>query len=938
MRRLVLLGSIGLFWGSSSGGQTNLPQSLDPDLTIELIAAEPDIVTPVGVAVDTRRRVLVIESHTHFRPEGYQGPPADRLLQFEDQDGDGKFETRTVIFEGTRFTMNLAVEVDNSVLLATRREIFRLKRDQTGKVTDQQSLAHLDTKGDYPHNGLSGFAQDSDGSIYFGMGENLGADYKLIGADGRTLSGGGEGGNVFRVRYDGGGLVRFATGFWNPFHLAFDPFERLFAVDNDPDSRPPCRLLNVVEKGDYGYRFRNGRRGLHPFTAWNGELPGILPMAAGTGEAPSGLLVYESDQLPEKYRGQILATSWGDHQIEAYTLEAKGASVSATRNVIIQGGEQFRPVGIAQGAGGSVFVTDWVDRSYSVHGKGRLWRIKNRTPVARVQPTSNAEGLDHADSGIRDISARFLVGTEAGRNTLKSALTDPNSSPRKQAVALRTLLAYEPPESSAEIVRLGLSSKDIRIQAIAARHLPDGFPETDELTRSFVPGVRAGALRNLKTANRFEPFQDALKSTDPFLQLAARVGLEQSLTQDALAELTRNPDPVLKLQALLCLREVAPTARVTVLPSLLRQADPQIRLAALEWFVQEPWPELAPDLRAGINAGPLTDRLFGAYLLALAKLQASTEALEGERPDPKLCARLAFDGTLPETFRAMALRWVDPRSSELTPERLDTLLNSENQALRAGGMRVLLGRGTDEDIKRLAQLAVDVKQPLSLRADAVATLNPTVADQRKLLTDLAVNSLPVLGRQVARSLRGVELSTEERAMLERQGLLETAERGSDSADFLPQDSATLLARPGDPAEGERIFFHPKGPKCADCHQVAGRGKRIGPDLTGLGETTSEERLLQSILEPSREIAPQFTLWRVERQDGTSVEGLLEADRDDIQVYRQADGKTVVVPTKSVETRTPLTTSLMPHDLSRLMTPQELRDVISYLKTAGTVAN
>ena len=79
--------------------------------------------------------------------------------------------------------------------------------------------------------------------------------------------------------------------------------DNLFAVDNDPDSRPPCRLLHIVEGGDYGYRFRNGRKGVHPFTAWNGELPGTLPMVAGTGEAPCGVLSYEADNLPEDYRG-----------------------------------------------------------------------------------------------------------------------------------------------------------------------------------------------------------------------------------------------------------------------------------------------------------------------------------------------------------------------------------------------------------------------------------------------------------------------------------------------------------------------------------------------------------------------------------------------------------------------------------------------------------
>src|SRR5581483_10737857 len=99
-----------------------------------------------------------------------------------------------------------------------------------------------------------GFAFDARGTVYFGMGENLGVDYRLIGADGATLSGGGEGGNIYRIEADGRGLARVATGFWNPFHMAFDGSGRLFAVDNDPDSRPPCRLLHIVAGGDYGYR------------------------------------------------------------------------------------------------------------------------------------------------------------------------------------------------------------------------------------------------------------------------------------------------------------------------------------------------------------------------------------------------------------------------------------------------------------------------------------------------------------------------------------------------------------------------------------------------------------------------------------------------------------------------------------------------------------
>jgi putative membrane-bound dehydrogenase-like protein len=266
------------------------PRSLDPRLVFEQVAKDPRIVTPTGLAVDARGRVLVIESHTLIRPKNYTGPPTDRIRLFEDADGDGRFERVSTFFEGTKLTMSPALARDGSLFVASRSALYRLAdRDDDGKADDVSAnqlpapIVRLDTPGDYPHNGLSGFAFDFANNVYFGLGENLGADYRLEGSDGTTLAGVGEGGNIYRCRADGSKLERIATGFWNPFHLVFDKFGRLFAVDNDPDSRPPCRLLHIVEGGDYGYRFRNGRKGVHPFTSWNGELPGTLPMVAGTG-------------------------------------------------------------------------------------------------------------------------------------------------------------------------------------------------------------------------------------------------------------------------------------------------------------------------------------------------------------------------------------------------------------------------------------------------------------------------------------------------------------------------------------------------------------------------------------------------------------------------------------------------------------------------------
>ncbi|MFM9961432.1 MAG: PVC-type heme-binding CxxCH protein, partial [Planctomycetaceae bacterium] len=366
------------------------PKSLDPRLKIELFAEHPQIVTPTGLDVDHRGRVFAIESNTHFPPEGYKGHPSDRVLVMSDSDGDGKADKIVVFTDGLRHTMSVAVRpiwfpvrpiadsrqptavipfLRTSLFVATRREILQLHDDDGDDKADREErIVHLDTKGDYPHNGLAGFAIDALGWMYFGFGENLGADYKIIGSDGTTLSGGGEGGNIYRCRLDGSKLSQIATGFWNPHASCFDAFGRLFTVDNDADSRPPCRLLHVIPGGDYGYRFRNGRKGLHPFTAWNGEIPGTLPMVAGTGEAPSGILAYESDGLPEEYLGNLLVTSWGDHRIDRFRLQPKGTSFTSLAEPLITGGENFRPVGLATAPDGSLFCTDWVLRDYKLHG------------------------------------------------------------------------------------------------------------------------------------------------------------------------------------------------------------------------------------------------------------------------------------------------------------------------------------------------------------------------------------------------------------------------------------------------------------------------------------------------------------------------------------------------------------------------------------------
>src|SRR4029079_7785427 len=98
-----------------------------------------------------------------------------------------------------------------------------------------------------------------------------------------------------------------------------------------------------------------------------------LPYVAGVGEAPSEVMAYESDGLPKDYLGTLLVTTWADHRLECYPLEAKGASFTAKKKVVIQGGKDFRPVGLALAPDGSLFMSDWVRRGYKFHRhRGRV--------------------------------------------------------------------------------------------------------------------------------------------------------------------------------------------------------------------------------------------------------------------------------------------------------------------------------------------------------------------------------------------------------------------------------------------------------------------------------------------------------------------------------------------------------------------------------------
>ena len=99
---------------------------------------------------------------------------------------------------------------------------------------------------------------------------------------------------------------------------------------------------------------------------------------------------------------------------------------------------------------------------------------------------------------------------------------------------------------------------------------------------------------------------------------------------------------------------------------------------------------------------------------------------------------------------------------------------------------------------------------------------------------------------------------------------------------------------------------------------------------GLNASLAPSELTQSILEPSREIAPQFVAWAFETRDGKVVTGMIVHENEGKTIVGNSEGQTVELKTADIETRVPQRISVMPDKLTDRLTLQELRDLIAFL--------
>lgn len=829
----------------------NKPQVLDPNLKLELISKHPDIVTPIGLAIDNKDAIYVLESHTHSPPSDYPGPKYDFIKKGIDRNNDGKPESWTIFADSIVNGANLAISEEGEVYITAKNIVLAFKDlDGDGKSDQRRTLVEMTLpEYVYDHAGILGIAIGRDGWLYLSRG-NLGSKaWRIEGRDGSVIKGYGEGGVIFRCKTDGSNLEKLATGFWNPFGLKFTLDGRLFATDNDPDSRGPNRLVELVPGGDYGFKCLYGGNGLHPYVAWNGELPGTLPFAAALGEAPCALLDGGYTNFGEDYAGSVLVNVWEEKNIVRIPLHKRESSVEGQAEVIVQGDTSFHPVAFATDSKGNLYISDWVKREYPNHSQGRIWRLSSDNPEA-------------------------LVKKVEGKNTINRFAENKQS----------------------------------------ADHL-----------------------------------METLRTGDVYQKAMARYEMRTPVYYSQFSEMLNSSDPALRLQALLIALKNDFRMDKQTLVQFLKDEDADIRRTSLIYTGTKMRTDLQPALKEVLAAGKIGPELFNTWLATIEHLQpefiknfTNRSGISADKIEKKLpeffIESMISDTSIPEATRALAIPYLSG------PDKKQDLLlallnNAENELFKSSLIKALKMANEEKVNEQLIRIALNDEEDITVRAQAILSLSTGQVYYCAVIKRLLSEENPQIRQTAARYLCKCRGDQGLKAEVEK---IVTNTSGTKVKEIWDLCTGKIVDRPSNQeqwvrtvnekgnSQVGRLVFESERAQCQSCHQINGWGGTYGPNLSKIGSSKSRTQLINAILDPSLEIAPEWQGWFITGHEGATHYGR----QIDVHLNRAE----LMNLTGSFDTyRNPkaygvMDQSLMPAGLENTLTQEEFNDLIAYLES------
>ena len=884
----------------------------------------------------------------------------------------------------------------NRVIVSAGDSVFSFYDDDGDLKADRKEVLFTGIKGVQHDHGIHSFTFGVDGRLYFNFGNNGNELHTPDGSVVMDVSGHEvrahrqpyQEGMAFRCELDGSKVDTLGWNFRNNWELCVDSFGSVWQSDNDDDGNRGVRINYVMEYGNYGYKDEfTGAGWREPRTGWEDEIPhrhwhlndpGVIPNLLQTGAgSPTGIICYEGDLLPKRFHNQLIHCDAGPNVVRSYAVSNDGAGYKAEINDILNGtrDQWFRPSDVCVAPDGSLIVADWYDPGVGGHRqgdiqRGRLFRVAppNSSYTFSKPDFSTVEGAAAALKSP-NVATRYLAFTalkEAGMSaepTLASMFeSDPN--PRMRARALWLLGQIEGRTQHYVDAAIADSNANIRIAGLrlARRMEIDVASVVAELAKDKSSQVRrecAVALRLLDSDKKAELWGTLAAQLDPqdrwYLE-ALGIGAE-GLGDGALRayyqdKTTRNENDSQGNQRVfeLSWRVRSPMA-VTVLTGAIKSADSQETAAhyfrSLDFQPTESVQNALKDLmaHAGRNAkSPVSATILAESLkrvtgdpskdsVLAASIDSALGQLKGTDQFIQLVERFRLEDRYPDI---LTLAQQNP-DQQIGVEAVRSLLRNKQWSLLMQGLKSedqkvamataqVMGNSLDNAISGpLLAVVKDSGVAIDVRREAVRSAARVNGGARQLAELVEKKTLDGELTQTVAAAMHAAPSRSTREIASRLFPLPPAKEGKP----LPPITQ-LVAMKGDVTNG-RLVFNTTG-TCHKCHIINKIGREIGPDLSEIGSKLSRQAMIESIVYPSAGISHNYEAYILVTTSGTTLTGLITSETDDSISIKGDDALIRTFPKSEIEEKVKQKISLMPADLQKVMTAQEMIDVVEYLLT------
>ncbi|MDB6004624.1 MAG: hypothetical protein JWR15_1611, partial [Prosthecobacter sp.] len=685
-------------------------------------------------------------------------------------------------------------------------------------------------------------------------------------------------------------------------------------------------------------------------------LPKSELVGAGVVTSSAGITVYRGDAYPPQYRDFVFVADVAGNLFYRMKLVPDGVTfkavqVDGTKNFCTSDDLWCRPVNFVNAPDGCLHVCDMyrevIEHPWSIpddihtavdllrgRDKGRLYRLAPKSFKSRATPKLSTATtpdlvalLDHPNAWHRETAQRLLferqdkAAVEPLRQLVKNAAT-----PQGKAHALHSLNAQL--SLSEDLVMLLLAAADPHVRrttldAVSAwPHMPtkledavlalatDTSPEV-RMSLSFLLGgpvsPRIPRLEQLVLSGVNDAWQRRALLSLPPLPLAAVsfTVLKPPETPDTsdflqhcfLVAGSYRPMPADKTEVR------AGKDLMHMMLAVLKEHEKshpvslEAGLTGLSQGLAKQGLRLSDIIEdAGLKA-------WLASIVHLAAQNAVNEKLpiESRQRSARLLSLAVFDSA-----RGIALQLLAPGiASELQQTALEVLGGYQEPAVAD----ILI----DAWPKLTPALREKATTLLLSRTDRIAKLLDAIESKKILPSQLSTATKATLGRQKTPAL------AERIAKLIGDG-------GSSNRKEVITKYEPILSMTGDPTHGAKIYET----LCMVCHRHLDRGNDVGPNLGTIKAWTAEQ-ILTNVLDPNREVSPNFALYIVETNDGRTLSGLITSETAGNLTLKRADGGTDTVLRSEIKSLTSPGISLMPEGLEAAITPQQMADLIAYLK-------